>query len=665
MNPDSQKPENYRVYKDYVLKEENIVVDVPVLQVWPHFQLTGWTHYYGFYYDGQLAEDTFRVNFPEATDVYPFEEKLGNYQLVRFKSFPTYVECLSEYNELQGLIVLRPPEKVKPTGDWKIGVDFGTSFTNVYVNRQGHKASTLPLNNLQLQVTNVPSDTRIPTLFEFFIPESFVPEDKPWPLNSSLSIRGGRKDNEFELDPIFDGRIYIPSLYRLSRNYWLKLDLKWSALNLPYTRLFLKHLALHITAMAVQEEGGARQIQWCLSYPSAFSRRDKRRLASIWESITEELEQSTGIQHDCPSIRDLNHFRSESLAIAQYFADKEGYNLVSSTCIDIGAGTSDISIWQRNTLIHQCSLQLAGRELFSHLLYRNPAFLAKLFERYDSEWLDLDRQLFEVKLNGLLRSQSSNWLRNRRIFVEDDPEFQGLLQLMALGFSGLYFYIGMLLSVLHQEGKYSEPQITPVYIGGNGSQLLNWLAEDGRFTPDSEMNALLSKMLCEGSGFQDTEEPTRLSQRPKHEVACGLVLSQSKLKGLDQQTEDLLIAGEGCEINGRRIQFNERLDLGEELVSQFEVSEIAQLAVFVNSFQRAIKQLGIEGIQPLAGYSITDNDEQQQLDENGQLWREVQRELTAILLRMKGESPDDIRVEPPFILAVKALLQVLGQRWAS
>jgi hypothetical protein len=268
-------------------------------------------------------------------------------------------------------------------------------------------------------------------------------------------------------------------------------------------------------------------------------------------------------------------------------------------------------------------------------------------------------------LDVLLRNESAKWLRTKRSFVEEETEFQGLLQLMALGFSGLYFYIGTLLGVLHQEGKYSEPQITPVYIGGNGSQLLNWLAEDGRFAPDSEINALLSKMLCEGSEFQDTEEPTRLSQRPKDEVACGLVLSQSKLKGLEQQTEDLLIAGEGCEINGRRIQFNERLDLGEENVSQFEVPELAQLAVFVNSFQRAIKQLGIEGIQPLAGYSITDNDEQQQLDENGQLWREVQRELTAILITMKGDSPDNIRVEPPFILAVKALLQVLGKRWVG
>jgi len=56
-------------------------------------------------------------------------------------------------------------------------------------------------------------------------------------------------------------------------------------------------------------------------------------------------------------------FRTESLAIAQYFADKEDRNLIGSACIDLGGGTFDISIWQDNRLIHQCSIQLAGRNL--------------------------------------------------------------------------------------------------------------------------------------------------------------------------------------------------------------------------------------------------------------------------------------------------------------
>ena len=52
---------------------------------------------------------------------------------------------------------------------------------------------------------------------------------------------------------------------------------------------------------------------------------------------------------------------------------------MSTTCIDMGGGTSDISIWQNDKLLHQCSVQLAGRDLFSQFVEMNPKFL-KIFD---------------------------------------------------------------------------------------------------------------------------------------------------------------------------------------------------------------------------------------------------------------------------------------------
>ena len=97
---------------------------------------------------------------------------------------------------------------------------------------------------------------------------------------------------------------------------------------------------------------------------------------------------------------------------------------------------------------------------------------------------------------------------------------------------------------LNKRKKYQSREITPVYIGGNGSRLLNWLAERGKFLPSSEVSDLLSQMLTKGSGFEDRIlEKTRLSQRPKDEVACGLVLGRTRLTGLGKKTKDPLIAG--------------------------------------------------------------------------------------------------------------------------
>ena len=45
-------------------------------------------------------------------------------------------------------------------------------------------------------------------------------------------------------------------------------------------------------------------------------------------------------------------------------------------------------------------------------------------------------------------------------------------------------------------------------------------------------------MLSKGSGFEDTEEITVLSENPKDEAACGLVMDGTKLKGLGRKFKD-------------------------------------------------------------------------------------------------------------------------------
>ncbi|NJL84566.1 MAG: hypothetical protein HC890_19535, partial [Chloroflexaceae bacterium] len=81
----SKAPQNYRVTKSYPLKEENALEEVPVLEVWPNFRTEGWKEYYGFYYDAEFGQETFKVNFPDAQEIHEFREKEGSYQLVRLE----------------------------------------------------------------------------------------------------------------------------------------------------------------------------------------------------------------------------------------------------------------------------------------------------------------------------------------------------------------------------------------------------------------------------------------------------------------------------------------------------------------------------------------------------------------------------------------------------
>ncbi len=659
---DESNPQNYSIFKDYPLKEENALTEVPVLELWPNFRAEGWNEYYGFYYDNEVLastrpeDKTFQISLPEAKEPHVFKDGRGSYQITRLEKFPSFIDCQDKSRNPIGLILLETPEQLQFNASWKVGVDFGTSFTNVYVNRRGNP-EPLPLENLHLKVADAQLENRVPALSEYFIPENFIPLEKPLPLSSLLTTRG-KPNNSTKSNSIYEGRIYIPIPSFDPKEEWFETDLKWKKIDL--NRLFLKHLALHITAMAAKN--GVKQIQWALSYPSAFSRSDRTRYARNWRNITEELQAKTGITHFCPEPDNLDYFRTESLATAQYFADLEGYDLVNTTCIDMGGGTSDISIWEADSthfkLVHQCSVQLAGRDLFTQFLELNPNFLVQKFDVNPSELNGLKEGNFSAKLDVKLRYESENWLKQRD-FLEEDPEFQGLIRLMAIGTAGLYYYVGTILRVLYQRGKYSRNEITPVYMGGNGSRLLNWLAIGGEFDRHCEVNELFSRMLSKASGFEDTKELTRLSTRPKDEVACGLVLNDTRLEGLNIKKPEPVIAGEDCTINGESISWEDDLNL-EGSIQGFDIPELIQVPNFLDEFNLALKELDIEGLTPMPAFK-GDKLEPRYHD---RLWRDTQKELKTNLVNIRGDS-DNIRVEPSFILGLKALLRVLGKEWAG
>ncbi len=666
-NPE-QGPKIYRVTKVYPLQKENALPEVPVLEVWPNFRSPTWKAYYAFYYDPDL--ETFQVNFPKSPETYMFKgigaihlstasmsDASSNCQLTQLSEFPAYIDCRGKGQLSLGLIVLKtPPEVGTTTGmEWKVGVDFGTSFTNIYQERNG-TVSQLKFDSLHYQVTDSNIEFRQNALQEYFIFNNME-----LPLSTVLTTRGG-KGNELA---VMDGRIYIPrdsTTFKPDADDWIRTNLKWSTESLSYNRLFLKTLILQITAQAAANH--ASGIQWSISYPSAFSKGDRRTYAINWRNITQVVEEATGITQNCPTSENATRYRTESLAVAQYFADyempgrKNKLDLVNSTCIDIGGGTSDISIWEENQLIHQCSIQLAGKDIFSQFIQLNPGFLERQFRIKTDEWRKLQGFQFFVKLDVFMRRESAGWLERRRDMVADDPEFQGLLRLMALGMSGMYYYVGLILRTLHDEGIYKTDEITPVFVGGNGGRLLHWLAEGGAFERYSEVNELFSAMMSRASGFEDIDVKSELSPFPKDEVACGLVLADTHLKGMEKHQDDPLVAGEAYSVNGKTFDWNTRMQLGGQIES-WEVPELQQLQQFMNAYHRAIKDKGIEGVSLFQDYVASDNP-----SASSALWRETSRELKRTLLNMRG-SADNIRIEPPFILGLKALLQTLGKRWAD
>lgn len=671
--------QSLRLQKDYILKEENAIKYMPVLTVWPNFRANNWKTYYTFYYDGDYGDETFKVYFPNPTQQprsFKAPDGTGSYQLSAVKKMPTHVICKDSRLRDIGLILLPTPPEINSRGTWRVGVDFGTSFTNIYV--KGNNTVDMPLEmnkDLQINLTKSVNDTRFVALLENFIPEVAQLSEQPLPLCTLLTTKNADSKQDI-LQPVLDGRIYFPDMSFDPDKQWIEGDLKWS--NLQYSKLFLRHLALHISAIATAE--GMNSIQWCVSYPSAFSYIDKITFHRNWEEIAEELSPQTGLDYSTPTIEDTQRFCTESVALAQYFNDKEEHPLVRTTCIDMGGGTSDISIWENRSIVYQCSVLFAGRNIFSDILAKNPKYAKKLMTELDSgsrNWGNLNKSTITTTIDVILKFTAEKWLKGKRTYKNDDSYFQRLITITAIGVAGLYYYVGLILKTLHQEGKYSRTQITPVYIGGNASRFFHWLSPTGIYDTRADFNKLLSLIMSKASEFDDTQEKTQLSQRPKHEVACGLVLSETELTGNTDSKDLQPIAGENFYVEyydddqkyEKEETWQSRFHL-EGNITKFEIPELTHLENFLYEFHTGLQSLNIQSIKPLEKSDYKPqkpqdkNNSESEEDKNSQLWKEVKYHLENELLNIRGDAKK-IRETTPFIMSLKSLLAVLATRWAD
>ncbi len=562
----------------YLLKEENGFKYLPVLTVYPNFRAKNWQEYYTFYYDGDYGDGTFDIKFQncEETEKFKAPDGTGLYQINRLKEFPEYIICKDFTYNIIGLIILPQPPEISLNYDWRVGIDFGEEFTNIYISTKNSGAYPFDINkNLPLNITESPIATRFPALQESFIPHKFLPSDKPLPLCSVLTTKNGNPDRE---RAIFDGRIYVPDPSEFDPDkYWIKFNLTWE--NNRDTHLFLKNLALIITANAASN--GIKNIQYSLGYPNNFSVQEKNEiLEEMWQEIFKELEPKTGIKQLCPKRNDQKNYRSKNLALGYYWKYQEKGYLLRTTILNIDRYSTDICIWQRNEIIYQCSIPLGHHNIFSDILAMNKIYAENLMKEFlPGNWASSTELSIMTKIDIALRHKAEEWLNKKRINKNEDQYFQRLITLTALGIAGLYYYIGLILKTLYQENKYHSNDITAVYIGGNYCTFLHWLSPTGRYDQNTDFNKLLSLMLSKASGFKDTQEKTRLSTRPKDEVACGLVLGENNLIDSSKNIDKIPISGENylLEYEDNQTIFRENKTWNSRFISEKNSTKVGAL----------------------------------------------------------------------------------------
>ena len=474
-----------------------------------------------------------------------------HWQTAKTSLWPLYVTLRYDHLSLGALPNDQPLKQLRRETPARIAIDFGSNATTMMMRQSEHNQPALPPSDLlkTLLCTNQELDAYLP---DEFLPAYCCVDPKHPTMIVSVMDMFSDDISRWNL-PLQDGHIYYaPDLETtLSKNpNVLYYDLKWGEEGhlRSCLRLFMKQAMLQATLAACMS--GSPSVSWRISMPNVLPLTKKESFLNTVRGLATELEQETGVpltKGEVPV-----SCASENHADGLYFLSQNEVNTVNGYLnMDIGGGTTDLSVWLNNsqTATLEASLLLGCRQiLFDSLSKRHRDEFVQDFAQSDPKLYELVQDLSDSFANGATdpHTRLKNLLLLDSFFAEHSA---GVTQMMAkaraqggisLLESLLLFNIGFLFRLcgeLLDQCYYAEQcraQLKghmQICVAGNGGQFLNCFDE----TAQDKLYRLAL------SGLND-QHPVQelflvLSHQPKQEVATGLLYATTGLaasvQGLD------------------------------------------------------------------------------------------------------------------------------------
>ena len=636
--------------------------EIPVIEFWPNIQRRGWNKYYLYYENTQaqskanadvLLDEMYYVEpwtFDKPLKDFP-AQGLRNRITAQLDNFPealifNYKNLNSSTAAEIGLILLKKPMPVaRQAGlEWKIGVDFGTSSTMLYF-AEGKKApKPLDFEPHLLQITKS-GGARAQTSLNFI---ASVPKRRLDGSFLSMFHLLNVENLKQEIRPLLDGHILsddIPQPIFESLGTRLDTNLKWQDDDFGRRKVAAYIRQICLQALVEAAAHGVESIRWNFSYPTAFSQIQMNSFSSTCRSGIVDACNDTDFASD-----NNVEILSESEAAAYYFNKLNGGKAnftQGAICIDIGAGTTDITIISGapGRVVYHTSVQYAGRYIFKPI-YDNFGLFA------DGDYSDERRQtLIDIDM----RNNSDKYLKDL-VFKSGQAAIQDVLQGCQLAVGGLFYYLGKLVGVLHGAGVYTENKIPNVFVGGNGSRIFRWLTGGDNNLKNNPFLSVLEKMLRDASGLSGYKNfLLNQSGSPKVEVASGMIMEKPlnadeffdarrinrELFGMDTIPYSAFLVGAEYSQEGKNFPAEDFISV-KDISDGINVKTLNEFTKFVECFNAA-ENLWSGGIE-LDDESIED----------------IVRETNGFYVSLKGADPDKIFLEPIFIVELKNLMEMLN-----
>ncbi len=541
------------VKKTYKLKGNNTgegiirPIKVPVLDIFPDYLGDFWSQY--FVFAGGMGDYKYTpVNYRHNENFIQYEpirKTLSNSQLSGeiikvsgYDCFPEAIEIMNaNAHNMAGLVLVsRKPENpeskpdMTPEGrpfreECTVGVDFGTSNTNVFIKAGNNTAKRMDFEfskyKRKLFASNEIESNAISHMF--FVPDNDVKLPIPTALKAYL--------NGVHNHPFLDYFIYFPNAPKYPENVYT--GIKWEA-TIDRTEAFLKSLIFLILVKVIRDR--YNKISFKCTYPKSFSGDKQNAFRMCWSNLLNGVfytdgpdkfsnqmlyslrgslqNRGTKIAIDTPngtfSLDTNPDFIYEGIAAGEYFSLSGISNPIAdkvrgAVCIDIGGGSTDYSIWLNDKIVFDTSVKLAG-DVLSKFLYSNVRARTLLFSKEAVDSLNeaaIGREeqrlgAFESRLNYILKNEEGSILRQLGANA-NDPDIIALRKLLIIQFSALATYAAHICLVVNQQndkrlsGNFEFNGVR-LHWGGNAAKLINWI-DHGKFSKDGTASGFLNRVF--------------------------------------------------------------------------------------------------------------------------------------------------------------------------
>lgn len=649
--------------------------DVPVVEIWPNIRRKNWNKYY-LYYENADAQNSKKELGRDFVYVMPWrcgeeitndipEKGMANQYTARLHGYPEALLCtvnISVQGNVRtqavetGLLLLDKPEEAEEDdlSKWQIGIDFGTSSTMIYYRDNGHQPKPLNFSSHLYQVTN--SGRLRNNTYIRFIPSTNVQGDGSF--LSIFHLLNTKLSSGDEIKPLQDGHIFPLTGNRSSefekQGNRVDTNLKWQTKNNDVDRhkakSYLEQICMQATVEAASQ--GVSDIQWKFSYPAAFSDEERESFRKICIKAVEEACAETCIK---PKVSELDT-KLEAVAAALHFNKLHAPEFIDGAiCLDIGAGTTDISIisGQPARIVYHTSVLFAGRYLFK------PIYQYIAHKRLSKEERDRLHNLSPEQQVAII---DANMRENSQKYLDDlanltgNESIKAILEKSQFAVAGIFYYVGKILKYLAEKGIYTENHVPNIFIGGNGSRAFYWITGGGTYDYKSIRLNALKKTIAEAAGFKNNPDfNVYLSEQPKVEVASGMLEDAPKHPMFDEEamqkelfgnTEDEYILSSvlaGSDFKLKDVEKSEEDFISaRDIAKGIKVDKVDDLTAFVDTFNSSRKSVWLNGIK------LTD----QQKDE-------VKKRVTSYYVGEIGKDIKEIHVEPVFIVILKKMMEML------